>query len=179
MSITLGHRVIGKEAAARQQATLVDHIGGGAIQLGQRLTSQKYKTQPVESHVNLAPPPATPPKSPEARTPRSTANKVPKPAQAPKAPEAPAVASFSEQEIELMLATDPNAWDKVCEAEIARPEGWRPAVAHMVLNAAPEAKDKPIPTPMLEELRATVKRQTEADLEVMRKSLVAHAEKGE
>lgn len=164
MTITLGHRLIGKAAADAQQQALTDENGGGAIQLGHRLLNNKFPG--AEEAVAFTPPVV---EAVAPTVPRATANAVPgAPVKgsrkvAAAAASAPVVPSMSEAEVELLLAQDPNQWDKVAELEIARPEGWRPAVAHMILNAAPDAKEKPVPEPMLVELRATVDRANAED----------------
>lgn len=178
MSIILGPKLIGKEAAAKAQAAFVDESGGGAIQLGTKLLegNEKFAKRRAEalaslpvSHpsstapVELAPVPAP--------RPRATGNKVPKPkaeiAKAPVPMGAPQ-ASYSEQDIEVMLATDPNQWDLVCQTESERPDGWRPAVATMVLNAAPDAKDKPIPAPVVAELKRVVEKSQADDVAALK-----------
>lgn len=167
MSITLGHRLIGKDAAAKQQAALSDNEGGGAIQLGSRLFTKRRPQAVVAAAAALVA--AVPP---ETSVPRVTGNKVPRtePVVVAVPPKDGDLLMLSEQNVEEMLALDPNMWDKVCEAEMQRPEGWRPAVAHMVLNAAPEAKDKPVPQPILDVLHAAVERANAADVATFTKA---------
>ncbi len=173
--ITLGPRLVGKAEADKQQRRLSDEQGGGSIQLGERLLKQKHYKGAVPPDPVVVPKAAVPPKAP-----RVTGNAVPKPkAKEGAEPSAPAVAAYSEAEIELVLATDPNAWDKVCEAETLRPEGWRPAVAHMVLNASVDAKEKPIPDAVIEELKATVARANAEDVAAFTAAQKAGAEAAE
>lgn len=170
MSITLGHRLIGKEQAEKQQRQLSDQQGGGAIQLGDRLFRKKNAAR-----VEAVAAPVTTPAPGKQKVPRATANKVPQPAPVVEVVAEP-VASLAESEVETMLAMDPNAWDKVCEAESKRAEGWRPAVANMVLNAAPEATAKPIPEAVLDVLKAVVAEAAAQDLSAFAAAQAAAAD---
>lgn len=134
--IILGPGLIGEAASKKAQATAVDDAGGGAIQLGAKLKNNKKfgqaavaeKAAAIRAAAAPAPAPEPEPAFPEIdlATPLS-------------APPAPGT-GLSEDDIELMLATDPNCWDVVAEAEGKRVEGWRPRVARMLLNAGTETK---------------------------------------
>lgn len=157
--IVLGPRLIGKEASLKAQQTLVNKVGGGAIQLGPRLRAKKA------SHIASAAPlpkieaePDVPAAAPEVAA-----------APAPKGrKKAAKPTGLSEDDIEVMLAEDPNRWDVVAEAETARAEGWRPRVARMLLNAATEAKAKP----MSDEIKSHLVRIAEVGAKAEAESLV-------
>lgn len=203
MSITLGPRALGstnprfpqvdgKAEADKQTKQLTDQEGGGAIQLGSKLSTgdAKFKKRAEEQLAAAiargdAPRPqavviTTPVFEPvgDKIVPRATGNAVKKGKKGEKVETVPApvTPAMSEEEVEVLLAEDPNAWDRVCEAETVRPEGWRPAVARMVVLAAPEAKDKPIPEQILDVLRTTVLADETAALATMKGATDAAAE---
>jgi hypothetical protein len=139
-SIILGRRLIGEAASKLAQQTAVDTSGGGAIQLGPRMRKKK------PSHI-----------VPAAPLPKIAADDVP-PVPVAAVPVAkPQPTGLSEDDAEVLLAEDPNRWDAVAEAESKRAEGWRPRIARMLLNAATEAKAKP----MSAEIRAHLERIAE------------------
>lgn len=159
-TIILGPKLIGKEASEKAQRTAVDETGGGAIQLGSGLATKKLFGKAREAArqgrtvSELAVPfgtvaaAAAVPSVPTALpvTPEPDANKVVAKGRGAPTPAPVVSAGLSEDAVEIMLAEDPNAWDIVAEAEAQRPEGWRPRVAKMLLNAAPDAKEKPMPS---------------------------------
>lgn len=67
------------------------------------------------------------------------------------------VGKYSEKRAVDVLRGDPNLWDKILLAEMARPEyktqGARPVVARALLQAGELAKAKAMPGPVMEELR--------------------------
>lgn len=80
----------------------------------------------------------------------------PKPDPAPVTPmSAPPVISFSETDVQQLLASNPQEWKVVLEAEAKRPEGPRPSVADMVL-ALPENVLADIPVDVIAQLRELV-----------------------
>jgi hypothetical protein len=145
----LGPRIIGAAASAEAQRKLVDDKGGGSIQLGDRLLKQRDRGATLGRPVHPAKV-----KAPAEATEEVVASVAAETGVAPAAPDAkpkrrpkpkPTDAGLSENDIADMLADDPNRWDTILETEAKRPEGFRPRVAQMVLNAAPEAKAKPMP----------------------------------
>lgn len=153
--IILGPGIIGEEASKLAQRTAVDDAGGGAIQVGPGILSSKKfgknraaaaPTAATTAAATAPIPPAAPPAVPTAPTAPVREEVVGSvDANAPGA-------GLSEDDVEIMLAGDPNAWDIVAEAEAKRAEGWRPRVARMLLNAAKEAKAKPMPDEAIEHL---------------------------
>jgi len=139
--IILGPGLIGEEASKKAQRTAVDDAGGGAIQIGPGIiNTKKFGKAREAAKAAAAPIPAAAPVAAvvAARTAAPTTE--------------PANPGLSEDDIEIMLAADPNAWDIVAEAEGKRAEGFRPRVAKMLLLAAPDAKDKPMAPEIAEHL---------------------------
>jgi len=142
----LGKRVLGVEGAKAEK----EKYGGTIVpvRLGPRVL------RPMAAAA--APAVSTP-----VRPARASGNRLVKEPKATKttkkgaaapAVEVPAQVSYSEEEIEAMLAEDANVWDVIVDAESARPEGPRAAVASMILAAADRATVKPIPAEILEVL---------------------------
>lgn len=153
--IILGPGLIGEAASKKAQATAVDETGGGAIQVGPGLLSKKKfgkareaEQAAIRTGQAAAVEPVVPTLPPLAPLPPLPEVDLGEPPVAPEpvaAADATAAVGLSEDDAEVMLATDPNSWDIVAEAESQRAEGWRPRVARMLLNAAKEAKLKPMP----------------------------------
>ncbi len=130
-----GAMVLGKEKAEEARKKQSDGMGGGAVQFGVAVLGKKEPKAPVA----LAP--DVPAQVPEAKVVK--------------------VKAFTEKQAEKTLLTDPNLWDLVLTAEAARPEydsiGCRPVVARALVAAADLAKAKPMPGPVLEQLRVMSK----------------------
>lgn len=162
--IILGPLLIGEAASRKAQETAVDDAGGGSIQVGPGLKDNgKFKKRALAAQgVHAAPLPKI--EGASSAVPELAA--LPPIAELDLAPE-PVAAGLSEDDIEIMLATDPNAWDIVAEAEVKRAEGFRPSVARMLLNAPAQAKEieKDDPTkpakPMDDEMVAQFRRIAE------------------
>lgn len=167
-----GERVLGKVAAAQAAVDANNGAGGGAMQFGERVLGNKFRRRspllmvPAEPapapRVVPAKPPVPQPPRPKAVLGTTTKNRVPVAARAKAAippvnplgqPKALA-ASFTELEVETMLAEDPNLWSRVLDAEHARPDGPRPAVARLVLNVVDVATEPAVPTKIVAELAA-------------------------
>ena len=181
-TIILGPKLIGKEASERAQRTAVDDAGGGAIQVGPGLLSKKKFGQARDAEraalaaagavalAALAAPAAAPAAAP-------VPDLVP-PHALPVAPPPVSVPGLSEDDVEIMLAADPNSWDVVAEAEAKRAEGWRPRVARMLYEAAADAKEKPMAPEIKEELKRIAQVGLVADAEKLRVAVNVPAEIG-
>lgn len=146
--IILGPAILGQAAFDKQQHA--DSVNAGAIGLGADV---------LKPFVSNAIPGADTERPPKAVTPGKAAVPMaePKPVATKKKGVAePKVVSFSETEVQIMLAKDPNAWDEVLDAESKRPDGVRKLVAQLVLAAADHAAARPVPETVLATLREVV-----------------------
>lgn len=137
----LGKRVLG-EALARAEAE--KHTGQGiiAVLLGPRVlgTTESSVAVPAASVVEPVRPERT-----------ASGNRLPKRTPTKKGT-GETVPSFSEDEVQALLHEDAHNWVRLLEAEGQRPDGPRPAVAALVLQAAARITDVPIPEEVLAEL---------------------------
>ncbi len=149
-----GARVLGKEEAARAAKIISDGAGGGAIQFGSRVLGKEAAGE--------TPAPPAPPVKPVK--PATTANR-PLSGAAKAAADRKAAAKsventqpqFSEEDVAVALAGDPTTWKAILRAEGVRPEGVRPAVARLLLDARAQLPvDDVMPAAIVEQLEALI-----------------------
>lgn len=72
-------------------------------------------------------------------------------------------ASLTEEQAVTMLDSDPDAWEKVLDFEMERPDGPRPAIAAAILAIAPKVTGIPIPADAIEALKVIALEPPHAD----------------
>lgn len=177
-SLTLGPGIIGQAEADRQTAALATDGGGGALQLGVGILGAPVSSgeapqapRAVRSVVEVAPvveavtnagaiatgTDATPTSLAKAAEVVRSGNQAAVPGgRRTRGTGVPAkVPSMTEDEVQAMLAEDPDLWPNVLTVEAQRPDGPRAAVASFVLAASKMARDK-LPAEIAAELEAVV-----------------------